>query len=86
MSRGFISALAGLGITIYAWFAHSIWPAWPSILVFDKFDHGGFAELTHTGQAIVTILLIALNVGVWAVILRAALWLIDRALRRRESP
>jgi len=78
MSRGFLSALVGLAITIYAWFAHSIWPAWPSILVFDTFDHGGFAELTHTGQAVVTILLIALNVAVWAVILRSLIWLFDR--------
>lgn len=70
MSRGFIAALAGLAITIFAWFSPWVWPAWPSILVFDTFDHGGFAELSHNGQAAVTVLLIALNVAVWALIVR----------------
>jgi hypothetical protein len=82
MSRGFISALAGLAITIYAWFSGSVWPAWPSIFVFDTFDRGAFSELSHTGQAVVTILLIALNVAVWAIVV----WVIlSVALRYRKS-
>jgi hypothetical protein len=83
MSRGFISSLVGIAITIYAWFAHSVWPAWPSIVVFDALDHGGFAELSPIGRAIVTILLIALNVFVWAAIVRALCFAIDAW--RRES-
>jgi hypothetical protein len=85
MSRGFISALAGLAITIYAWFSGSVWPAWPSIFVFDTFDHGGFAELSHTGQAVVTILLIALNVAVWAGVVRVGLAVASFTSRRRAT-
>lgn len=82
MSRGFLSALAGLAITFFAWWSPWAWPAWPSILAFDTFDHGGFAELTHTGQAIVTVLLIALNVAVWALIARTVMFAVTRATRR----
>lgn len=83
MSRGFMSALFGLAMTFFAWYAPWAWPAWPSILAFDTFDHGGFAELSHTGQSVVTVLLIALNVVVWALIARAVWWLGGR-LRRGE--
>lgn len=87
MSRGFICAVFGLAITFFAWYSPWAWPAWPSILAFDTFDHGGFAELSHTGQAAVTVLLIALNVAVWALIARAA-WAVysfahSRAASRR---
>ena len=82
MSRGFIAALFGLAITIFAWWSPWAWPAWPSLLAFNTFDHGGFAELSHTGQAVVTVLLIALNVAVWAAIARVVLFAISRASRR----
>ena len=88
MSRGFISAVFGLAITFFAWYSPWAWPAWPSILAFDTFDHGGFAELSHMGQAAVTVLLIALNVAVWALIARAGWWLVVSVRRGspRESP
>ena len=82
MSRGFIASLFGLAITFFAWWSPWAWPAWPSLLAFNAFDHGAFAELSHTGQAIVTVLLIALNVAVWAAIARVALFAISRASRR----
>jgi hypothetical protein len=82
MSRGFIAALAGLAITIFAWWSPWAWAAWPSIVAFDTFDKGAFAELSHTGQSIVTVLLIALNVAVWALIARAVLWAGSRFVRR----
>ena len=81
ISRGFASSLAGLAITIFAWYSPWVWPAWPSILVFDTFDHGGFAELSHNGQAAVTVLLIALNVFVWAAIIRV-LWSVAARVAR----
>lgn len=83
MSRGFIASLTGLAITIFAWWSPWAWPAWPSILAFDTFDHGAFAELSHTGQAAVTVLLIALNVAVWALIARALLWAGSRFVGKR---
>ena len=77
ISRGFASSLAGLAITFFAWYSPWAWPAWPSLLAFDTFDHGGFAELSHNGQAVVTVLLIALNVFVWA----AIVWSLDAGIR-----
>ena len=81
MSRGFISALVGLAITFFAWWSPWLWPAWPSYFAF-KLDHGGFAELSHTGQSIVTVLLIAFNVAAWGLVARALIWSADRVRSR----
>jgi hypothetical protein len=88
VSRGFVSSLAGLAITFYAWFSHSIWPGWPAIVVFDTLDRGRFSELSHAGQAVVTVLLIALNVAVWALAVQIAWWIVRRSASasRRGSP
>ena len=85
MSRGFIAALGGIAMTIFAWWSPWAWPAWPSIVAFDTFDHGAFAELSHTGQSIVTVLLIALNVAVWALIARALLWTVSAGISRLRT-
>ncbi len=67
MSRGFLAALAGIAMTLFAWFGPWAWPAWPAFtaigLVFGK---GGFSELPYGAKAITVVALIVLNVAFWA--------------------
>lgn len=84
MSRGFIAALAGLAITIFAWWSPWIWPAWPSIFVFNRIHD--FHEYSHSLQAVITVLLIAFNVAVWAFVARALIWITAKVLNERLPP
>jgi hypothetical protein len=78
MSRGFIAALVGLAITFFAWWSPWIWPAWPSIFVFNRIHD--FYEYSHSLQAVITVLLIAFNVAAWAFVARALIWMINELL------
>lgn len=84
MSRGFIAALAGLAITIFAWWSPWLWPAWPSIFVFNRIHD--FYEYSHSRQEVITVLLIALNVAAWAIVARALMWGAGKALNGRLPP
>jgi len=86
VSKGFLSALAGLAITILAWTAPLEWPSWPAtagmwILSETGFD---FADQEPVRKSILIVLLIALNVGSWGVIARIAFSAFDRVRRRRS--
>ncbi|MGH9458821.1 MAG: hypothetical protein ACRD2J_14405 [Thermoanaerobaculia bacterium] len=67
MSRGFLAALGGIAITIYAWFSSSLWPAWPSLAVFPLVDD--FLDPSSRYREAVVVVLIAVNIGGWAVVL-----------------
>jgi hypothetical protein len=89
MSRGFLSSLGGIGMTLFAWFGPWAWPAWPAFTIIDLAfgTNSAFAELPLTTRAAVVTVLIAANVVFWAVaiqlLLRAALRIV--ALRRKVS-
>ncbi len=86
MSRGFLSSLAGLGMTLLAWYGPWEWPAWPAFLalhtVFGRTDT--WWELPFGVRAAVLTALIALNVAAWG----AVAFLMMRAGSRltRERP
>ncbi|HEY4640763.1 MAG TPA: hypothetical protein VII75_05420 [Thermoanaerobaculia bacterium] len=80
MSRGFIAALVGLAITFAAWWSPWMWPAWPGIFALKRIHD--FYEYSHLQQTIVTILLIAWNVAVWALVARALIWILSWRPRR----
>lgn len=70
LSRGFICALAGVAITIFAWFSPWLWPAWPAFTVLEiAFSpERPFSALDPLGRGAVVILLIVINVAAWAAI------------------
>lgn len=77
VSADLIASLIGITITIWSWFSSAPWPAWPAFgamaIVFGA--HHSFAGLPFSMRAIVTILLIAINVSAWTIVIRSAVWL-----------
>lgn len=65
-------------MTLFAWYGPWEWPAAPAFFVLEKFFGGGYDELPYAGRAAVLVLLIVVNVGVWAVVA----WGITLPLRR----
>jgi hypothetical protein len=80
MSRGFIASLAGVAMTLFAWFGPWAWPAWPALTIIDMVfgSNTAFAELPFATRAAVVTMLIIANVAFWA----ALLWIGARLLRR----
>ena len=79
MSRGFLGALAGIGLTILAWYGPWLWPGWPATTVLD-FVLGRWApsEVSFPVKAVGMVVLIVINVGFWGLVTAAALWTFDR--------
>ncbi|MEA2163050.1 MAG: hypothetical protein QOK37_1177 [Thermoanaerobaculia bacterium] len=80
-SRGFIAALAGIAMTLLAWFGPWAWPGWPAGVALDLL--ASFPDLSQAAKASIVVLLIIINVGTWALLVRAAMQLLPR---RREDP
>lgn len=80
MSRGFLSALAGLAMTLLAWYGPWEWPAWPAFAVIELAfgTHTSFADLPYATRAIAIVVLIIVNVTAWGAVAWAAM-----RLRRR---
>jgi len=79
MSRGFVSTLFGLAMTIWSWYAHSEWPAWPALTTMRLLlgARATYADLPPGPRAAMLVLLIVINVGVWA----GAAWLVLRTIQ-----
>ena len=86
MSKGFICALAGIAMTLLGWYGPWEWPGWPGIIVLDHFvaPAGLLSETPVYVRAATMFLLIAINVTVWALAVRACLALLPR-LRRSAT-
>jgi hypothetical protein len=79
VSRGFVAALGGAGMTLLAWFGPWAWPGWPAslaIAILGKF--ADFADLSHPLKAVAMVLLIIINVGTWAIGIRLVMLLFPR--------
>ena len=77
MSRGFISLLTGIGMTLFSWYGPWEWPAWPAFTAVRlAFGSGGYDELPFAQKAAVLVGLIVLNVVFWAAIVNgiAIVW------------
>jgi peptide-methionine (S)-S-oxide reductase len=69
MSRGFVSAIVGLAITIFSWFSPWAWPAWPALALISVSN----TPATFAAKAAFVAASIVLNVTVWGLIAYAAL-------------
>lgn len=71
VSRGFICALIGVGMTLLAWYGPWEWPAWPAFTVTRLFFGSGesWLELPFTQRAAFLTFLILVNVSFWGGIL-----------------
>jgi hypothetical protein len=83
MSRGFIAALAGIAITLFAWYGPWAWPAWPAFTTIDLVfgSNTAFADLPLATRAATITMLIIVNSMFWA----AVVWIAMRAMRTRSN-
>jgi hypothetical protein len=69
MSRGFLSSLIGLSMTLLSWYGPWAWPAWPAFTAISLvFGRTGFADYPFAVRSAIVVFLIVLNVSFWAVI------------------
>jgi hypothetical protein len=79
ISRGFIAALGGIAMTLLAWFGSWAWPGWPASVAIDLLRFADFAEFPRVAKSGVVVLLIIINVGTWAAVIRAAMLLVRKS-------
>jgi hypothetical protein len=73
LSRGFLCALLGIGMTLFSWYGPWAWPAWPAFTAVDLlFGQAGYSELPYAQRAAVLVGLIVLNVASWGFATHAA--------------
>ena len=86
MSRGFVSAIIGIGMTLFAWYGPWAWPAWPAFTAIESiFGQGGFADLPYAERSAVLVALIILNVGSWGVVAWGVIWSGSRIGRQPDD-
>jgi hypothetical protein len=79
MSRGFIAALAGIAMTLFAWYGPWAWPAWPAFTLIDIFfgSNTAFADLPLATRAATITMLIIVNTMFWG----GVVWVVIRKRR-----
>jgi len=85
MSKGFLSALAGVALTLLGWYGPWTWPALPGIFVLDALIEptGLFSDGPYLVRAAILVLLIAVNIAAWGVLVRLVLWVLHVSHRAR---
>jgi hypothetical protein len=83
MSLGFRCALTGVALTLLAWFGPWDWPGWPARTVLDfALERWAPSRATSLHKGIGMTMLIVINVGFWALLLRGVVVLVSRMRRR----
>ena len=84
MSRGFIATLGGIALTLLVWFGPWVWPGWPASFALDALGHySAFPDLPRGAKVAVVVALIVINVGTWALVIRALMQLLPKSFIRR---
>jgi hypothetical protein len=87
VSRGFIAALGGIGMTLLAWYGSWAWPGWPASMALDLLGRfADFPDLSHLLKSIVIVTLIAINVGAWAAVFRIVMLLLPSGKSASSVP
>jgi hypothetical protein len=82
VSRGFVATLGGVALTLLAWFGSWVWPGWPASYALDLLGHySSFPDLPRLAKVATVVLLIVINVGTWALVIRGAMQLLSRRSR-----
>jgi hypothetical protein len=68
MSRGFIATLAGVGVTLLAWYGPWEWPGWPAFTAISLVFGNAFSELPFAARAASIVGLLVINIGFWVLI------------------
>jgi hypothetical protein len=86
MSRGFLSILFGLAMTLFSWYAPWQWPSLPALWMVRVFAGTQFnlADLPNSQRGAMLVLMIVINSGFWA-LAAYALWNATRWLRAAAS-
>ena len=84
MSKGFLSALGGIAMTLLGWYGPWEWPSWPGIVAFDLFvkPTDVLSDGAQPLRIAVVVLLIAVNVFSWAIAFYTLAHVSHRALTR----
>ena len=78
MSRGFVCALTGIAMTLFAWYGPWAWPAWPAFTAIDLvFGRTGFADYPFGVRSAIVVFLIVLNVSFWGLLSYGAIRLMN---------
>ena len=86
MSKGFVSALIGLAMTLLSWYGPWAWPAWPAFTAITLvFGRTGFADYPFAVRSAIVVFLIVLNVSFWAVIAYGLIRLVAAGSRRTTA-
>jgi len=85
MSRGFVCAMLGVGMTLFSWYGPWAWPAWPA-LTLGRIIGGQTSvyELPYAQRAAIIVLLIAVNSAFWGGIVWGVWWSVQRLTTRRR--
>lgn len=83
----FLCTLAGVAMTLFAWYGPWAWPGFPAFgairIAFGS--HEGLAELPSGRRAAWMVALIALNTLTWAALLRGVWWALARGRTSLED-
>lgn len=79
LSRGFVASLAGIAMTLFAWYGPWAWPAAPAFAVIRVAfgSDSNFADLPYAEKSAFVVLLILVNAGAWALAVRAMIVVLD---------
>ncbi len=69
-SPGFLRAVFGILVTVLAWFGPWSWPAWPAmaVLAIAFSPEHPFVALPFNARAAIVVVLMFVNVAVWALV------------------
>jgi len=75
-------------MTLFSWFGPWAWPAWPALTTMQILvgTQTSFADLPYATRGAILVLLIAINIAIWAAAAWLVCWAAQRLTARRRAP